>query len=113
MAANAAAPAGNRWAVAWAGVLVMILAGTAYGWSNFSSPLAASFGWNSTQTSLIFGIMIFALGIGAVVGGRWQDRVGPRTVTITGIVLWGLGVLLAGLGTGSLRRGGVFLPCKN
>jgi OFA family oxalate/formate antiporter-like MFS transporter len=96
MAVAAATP--NRWAIAWAGVLVMILAGTVYAWSNFTQPLIASFGWSSTEASLVFGIAIFALGIGAVIGGRWQDRVGPRTVTITGIVLWGIGNLLAAVG---------------
>jgi MFS family permease len=88
----------NRWAIAWAGVTVMILAGTVYAWSNFTQPLIAAFGWTATQTSLIFGIAIFSLGIGAVIGGRWQDRVGPRIVTITGIVLWGIGNLLAAVG---------------
>jgi MFS family permease len=96
MAAAAATP--NRWAIAWAGVLVMILAGTVYAWSNFTTPVIASFGWNATQASLVFGLAIFFIGIGAVVGGRWQDQVGPRTVTITGIVLWGIGNLLAAVG---------------
>jgi OFA family oxalate/formate antiporter-like MFS transporter len=93
-----AAATGNRWAIAWAGVLVMILAGTVYAWSNFTQPLIASFGWSSTQASLVFGLAIFFIGIGAVVGGRWQDKVGPRNVTITGIVLWGIGNLLAAVG---------------
>jgi MFS family permease len=96
MAISAGSP--NRWAIAWAGVIVMIVAGTVYAWSNFTQPLIASFGWSSTATSLVFGIAIFALGIGAVVGGRWQDKVGPRTVTVTGIVLWGIGNLLAAVG---------------
>lgn len=96
MAASASTP--NRWAIAWAGVIVMILAGTVYAWSNFTQPLVASFGWTATEVSLVFGLAIFFIGIGAVVGGRWQDQVGPRTVTITGIVLWGLGNLLAAVG---------------
>ena len=96
MAVSSTAP--NRWAIAWAGVLVMILAGTVYAWSNFTQPLIASFGWNATQASLVFGLAIFFIGVGAVVGGRWQDQVGPRTVTITGIVLWGLGNILAAVG---------------
>jgi MFS transporter, OFA family, oxalate/formate antiporter len=93
---SSAAP--NRWAIAWAGVVVMIVAGTVYAWSNFTQPLIASFGWSSTEASLVFGIAIFALGIGAVIGGRWQDHVGPRTVTVTGIVVWGIGNLLAAVG---------------
>ena len=95
-------PGANRWAIAWSGVIVMILAGTAYAWSVFTTPLRASFGWSSTEVSLVFGIAIFSLGIGAVIGGRWQDRVGPRLVTITGIVLWGVGNLLAAVGPHSV-----------
>jgi MFS family permease len=96
--ATSASAGTNRWAIAFAGVIVMIVLGTAYAWSNFTQPLIAGFGWSSTETSLVFGIAIFFLGLGAVFGGRWQDRVGPRNVTITGVVLWGLGNLLAGIG---------------
>jgi MFS family permease len=89
---------GNRWLIAMAGVVVMICLGTAYAWSNFTAPVIAGFHWSATQASLVFGLAIFFIGIGAVIGGRWQDKVGPRTVTITGAVLWGIGVFLAGVG---------------
>jgi MFS family permease len=36
---------------------------------------------------------------GAVIGGFWQDKVGPRTVAMVGVALWGCGNVLAGLGT--------------
>jgi MFS family permease len=88
----------NRWVIAWAGVIVLILGGTVYAWSNFTQPLIASFGWTSTQASLVFGVAIFCFSIGAVIGGRWQDRAGPRTITCTGIVMWGLGNVLAAIG---------------
>ncbi len=77
----------------------MICLGTAYSWSSFTQPLIASFNWSNQTTTWAFAIAIFFIGWGAVIGGRWQDRVGPRTVTIVGVVLWGLGNLLAGLGT--------------
>jgi MFS family permease len=89
----------NRWAIALAGVIVMIFLGTAYSWSSFTLPLSASFNWSNTVTTWAFALAIFFLGWGAVVGGRWQDKVGPRTVTIVGAVVWGVGLLLAGLGT--------------
>jgi MFS family permease len=88
----------NRWAIAWAGVLVMLCLGTAYAWSNFTQPLIASFNWSNTTTTLTFELAIFFIGIGAVVGGRWQDRVGPRTVTLVGAVMWGVGNVLAAIG---------------
>jgi MFS family permease len=89
----------NRWLIALAGTIVMIFLGIVYSWSSFTTPLAASFNWSNQTTTWAFEIAIFFLGLGAVVGGRWQDRVGPRTVTIVGVVLWGLGTLLAGVGT--------------
>lgn len=94
--------AGNRWTIAIAGVIVMICLGTVYSWSLFTRPLIASFGLSNQQATLPFELAIFFLGLGAVFGGRWQDRVGPRTVTITGAVMWGLGVLLAGVGMAKL-----------
>jgi nitrate/nitrite transporter NarK len=40
--------------------------------------------------------------VGAVIGGFWQDQAGPRKVAMVGVTLWGLGNVLAGLGTSSL-----------
>jgi OFA family oxalate/formate antiporter-like MFS transporter len=89
----------NRWVVAVAGTLSMMCLGAVYSWSIFTQPLAAAFGWSTTTTTWAFAWAIFSLGVGAVIGGRWQDRAGPRRVAVTGVVLWGLGNVLAGLGT--------------
>ncbi|HTP51157.1 MAG TPA: OFA family MFS transporter [Anaeromyxobacteraceae bacterium] len=99
----------NRWLVAAAGTISMICLGTVYSWSIFTQPLVASFGWSNTTTTWAFAWAIFFLGAGAVIGGRWQDRVGPRRVAITGVLLWGLGNLLAGLGTATLGPWWIYL----
>jgi OFA family oxalate/formate antiporter-like MFS transporter len=99
----------NRWGIAIAGTVVMVVLGTVYSWSIFTVPLVAAYNWSTQEVSLAFELAIFFLGIGAVVGGRWQDRVGPRTVTIVGVALWGLGVLLAGVGTGALGKYWLYL----
>ncbi|MDP9111525.1 MAG: MFS transporter, partial [Candidatus Eremiobacteraeota bacterium] len=99
----------NRWTIALAGTIVMICLGSVYSWSIFTRPLIASFNWSNTDTSLVFSVAIFFLGIGAVVGGRWQDRVDPRTVTIVGVALWGIGVALAGLGTPAIGKVWMYL----
>lgn len=109
MSSAASVQTGNRWVIAIAGVIVMICLGTVYSWSLFTNPLIASFGWSTQDATLAFEAAIFFLGVGAVFGGRWQDRVGPRTVTITGVLLWGLGVLLAGLLTASLGKWWLYL----
>ncbi len=103
MAANPA-PSGNRWSIALAGVLVMLCLGTVYSWSIFTNSLIAGFNWSTQAATIPFETAIFFLGLGAVFGGRWQDRVGPRTVTIVGAITWGVGVLLAGLGTQALGQ---------
>jgi OFA family oxalate/formate antiporter-like MFS transporter len=91
----------NRWLIATAGTVVMICLGTVYSWSIFTRPLIATRHWTNTETTWIFALAIFFLGVGAVIGGRWQDKVGPRIVTIAGVLLWGAGNLLAGLGVNS------------
>jgi MFS transporter, OFA family, oxalate/formate antiporter len=108
MASDASAGS-NRWAIAWAGVIVMICLGTVYSWSIFTRPLIATQHWSNTTTTWAFALAIFFLGIGAVIGGRWQDRTGPRMVTITGVVLWGVGNILAGIGTSSLGAWWIYL----
>jgi MFS family permease len=89
----------NRWAIAAAGTIAMTCLGTVYSWSLFTQPLVAAFGWSNTTTTWAFALAIFFLGVGAIIGGRWQDRRGPRPVAVTGVVLWGIANVLAGLGT--------------
>lgn len=99
----------NRWLIATAGTIVMICLGVVYSWSIFTNPLIAAFHWSNAVTTWTFALAIFFLGIGAVIGGRWQDRVGPRTVTIVGVALWGIGNILAGIGTGALGAPWLYL----
>src|ERR1700685_1853052 len=89
----------GRWAIAAAGTIMMACLGTVYSWSLFARPLIASFHWSVTTMMSTFSISIFSLGVGAVIGGRWQDRVGPRKVAVYGILLWSFGNALAGMFT--------------
>jgi OFA family oxalate/formate antiporter-like MFS transporter len=89
----------GRWAIATAGTLMMACLGAVYSWSMFARPLIAAFHWSVTTMMATFSISIFSLGVGAVIGGRWQDRIGPRSVAIYGIVLWAYGNALAGMFT--------------
>jgi MFS family permease len=99
----------NRWIIAVAGTMAMACLGTVYSWSVFTQPLIASFGWSNTTTTWTFALAVFSLGVGCVVGGRWQDRSGPRVVAVTGLVLWGIGNVLAGLGTSHLGAWWIYL----
>src|SRR6267142_3810903 len=85
----------NRWYIALAGVFMQLALGAVYAWSVFRVPLVKQFGWSISEVTLTFTISIFVLGIAAVFGGLWLNRVGPRVVALTGGVLYGLGVFLA------------------
>jgi OFA family oxalate/formate antiporter-like MFS transporter len=91
-------PNPHRWTIAIAGALLMLTIGTIYSWGIFTQPLLVAFQWNLTVTTWVFAIANLSLAaVGAVIGGFWQDRVGPRTVAMVGVTLWGLGNVLAGL----------------
>ena len=93
-------PYPNRWTIAVAAAAVMLTIGTIYSWAIFTQPLLVAFGWNLTTTTWAYAIANFSLAaIGAVIGGFWQDKAGPRTVAMVGVMLWGSGNILAGLAT--------------
>src|SRR5262249_60687274 len=83
----------NRWAIAAAAVVMQICLGAAYGWSVFVAPLVATTGWSLTEGSLTFTLAIAFLGAGTIVGGLWQDRVGPRRVATVAGVIYGISYL--------------------
>ncbi|HET7754445.1 MAG TPA: OFA family MFS transporter [Anaeromyxobacteraceae bacterium] len=99
----------NRWLIAVSGTIAMACLGTVYSWSLFTQPLIAAFRWSNSTTTWAFALSIFFLGVGAIIGGRWQDRRGPTIVAITGVVLWGIGNILAGIGTASLGAWWMYL----
>src|SRR6201996_988960 len=86
---------GNRWLIAVAALLVQMCLGSVYAWSVFVKPLMASEGWSQIQVTLTFTMAMACLGIGTVIGGWWQDKVGPRIVTTVAGVIYGLGFLIA------------------
>src|SRR3954452_17918285 len=98
----------NRWAIAVAAVVMQVCLGAAYGWSVFVSPLAALTGWTLTQISLNFTLAIAFLGVGTIVGGLWQDRVGPRRVATVAGVIYGVSYLLAGYFAAERSLGGLY-----
>lgn len=99
----------NRWGIAVAAVCMQICLGAVYGWSVFKIPLMKTQGWTETSVQLNFTLAIAVLGIGTVIGGLWQDRVGPRKVATVAGILYGLGYLVAALGTAQHSLGIIYL----
>jgi MFS transporter, OFA family, oxalate/formate antiporter len=93
----------SRWMILLAAAVVMLTIGTVYSWAIFTQPLLVAYRWDLTTTTWAYAIANFSLAaVGAVIGGFWQDKVGPRVVAMVGVTLWGSGNVLAGLGTTAL-----------
>jgi MFS transporter, OFA family, oxalate/formate antiporter len=90
-------PTRGRWGIVVAAVLVQVALGAVYAWSVFNKPLQAEFGWSKTQVVIPFEVAIGTIFIGSFIGGRIQDRTGPRPVALAGGVLYSVGVMLASL----------------
>lgn len=88
----------NRWMIALAGIVMQLCLGTVYAWSVFSKPLMAAHGWSNTQVTMAFTICIGTLGLASALGGYILDTKGARIVATAGGVLFGIGIILTGLG---------------
>jgi OFA family oxalate/formate antiporter-like MFS transporter len=95
-------PTRIRWWLAAAGVLLQLSLGAVYAWSVFSKALQKdnAFALTKSQAALPFSVTIGMIFIGSFIGGRLQDRRGPRLVAMTGGAIYAVGVLLAGLSGG-------------
>jgi OFA family oxalate/formate antiporter-like MFS transporter len=85
----------NRWIFVAAAIAMQAVLGNLYSWSIFRDPLMDEHGWSLAQATVPFQLSIAFFAAGVIVAGRWQDRVGPRRVAVTGGVILGSGFLLA------------------
>lgn len=87
----------NRWLFPVAAIVMQLCLGNLYTWSIFRTPLMELHGWTITEATVPFTLSIFFFAAAMIGAGRWQDKVGPRTVAMTGGALLGIGFLLAAL----------------
>jgi OFA family oxalate/formate antiporter-like MFS transporter len=90
----------GRWGLVAAALLLQFSTGAVYAWSVFAKALQAegnAFELTKVQASLPFTVTIGMIFIGTYIGGRIQDRRGPRVVALTGGVIYAIGVLGASL----------------
>ncbi len=99
----------NRWGIAVAAVVMQICLGAVYGWSVFVKPLQGAEHWTLKEVSLTFTLAIAFLGVGTVIGGLWQDRVGPRKVASVAALVYGLGYVVASFASARHSLGGLYL----
>ncbi len=80
----------RRWPRLFAACAIMVSIGFIYGWSVFSTPLAAEFGWDPTTISFTFTVLMWAFCAGGIVGSKVARKTSPRCaliVSATGIFM--------------------------
>ncbi len=85
----------NRWFIVVGAILIQLCLGAIYAWSVFRKPLEGSLQITATQASLPFSFVLIFFALATVIGGRLQDKFGPRVVAIIGGVLLAAGMILA------------------
>ncbi|MCL1886961.1 MAG: OFA family MFS transporter [Betaproteobacteria bacterium] len=83
-------------------ILFNVSIGVLYAWSVLKAKLTSSLGeggweWISQQAGLPYTIAIISFAAALLIGGRIQDKIGPRAVITAGGVLTGVGLILSGL----------------
>lgn len=90
-------PGKRRWRIVIAAVIIQLCLGTVYAWSIFKKPMMTSHGWSETTTQGAFMIYMVMFAVSVAAGGALVDKKGPRFVGLAGAVLFGSGLVLAGL----------------
>ena len=102
-AASAPTATPNRWLLLLGGVLVQMAIGAVYAWSVFGKALQSDSSLlqlTKTQAAIPFEVAIGMIFVGSFIGGRIQDRKGPRTVALTGVVIYSIGIILSSFARG-------------
>jgi OFA family oxalate/formate antiporter-like MFS transporter len=88
-------PTRGRWWLVAAALLLQFSIGAVYAWSVFSKALqnASAFHLTKVQASLPFEVTIGMIFIGTYIGGRIQDRRGPRIVALVGGIIYAIGTI--------------------
>lgn len=75
------------------GALILFCLGIIYIWSIFNKPVSAFLG--GADVSYTFNIMLVTFVAGILIGGRIQDKKGPRMVVLIGGILFAAGILIS------------------
>lgn len=92
----------RRWLVLGGAVLIQLALGAIYDWSLFGVAFRSDASvphLSSAQASIPFEVALGMIFPGAFLGGRLQDRHGPRGVALAGGLLYAAGVLIASRAT--------------
>ena len=83
--------------VALAGSIINFSIGIFYAWSVFADGLIKELGWSTAEAMLPYTLEVLIFSLAMILGGRFQDRYGPRLGTLFSGIFIGLAFILCGL----------------
>ena len=86
----------QRWWTLTGCVLASFCVGFGYAWSVLLKPMATDFRWSAADVSLTFTALMTMGAVAAIVAGKLQQYVQPRTLILLGGALFGVGMTLLG-----------------
>lgn len=87
----------NRWLIALSAIAIHLSIGGAYAYSVYKIPIATEMGWDASQITIAFSIMMGLAGFAAALFGSVVEKLGPRKAAMVAAVLFGLGQGGAGI----------------
>ncbi len=84
----------GRWLYVIVGLVINLCLGSIYAWSVFRKPLQSYFSVGATESLLPFIIFLAVFAITMPLVGGILDRYGPRTLTVIGGIIVGIGWIL-------------------
>lgn len=87
----------NRWLIALSAIAIHLSIGGAYAYSVYKNPIVEQQGWDASQVTIAFTIMMGLAGSSAALFGSFVEKQGPRKSAMIAAVLFGLGQGGAGI----------------
>jgi MFS transporter, OFA family, oxalate/formate antiporter len=87
----------NRWLIALSAIAIHLSIGGAYAYSVYKNPITTQLGWQESQVTIAFTIMMGLAGFSAAMFGSFVEKQGPRKSAMLAAVLFGLGQAGAGV----------------
>ncbi|WP_066644615.1 OFA family MFS transporter [Christensenella timonensis] len=85
----------NKFLPLFAGAIIQLCIGIIYIWSIFQPAVMEYYAWSAADASVTFSIMLATFVLGIVLGGRLNDKKGPRPVVFLGGAMFVAGILLS------------------
>ena len=92
----------NRWFVVVGAILIQLCLGAIYAWSVFTKKITipledgGEYGFTAGQAAWVFSAGLATFALVMLFAGRWQAKVGPRTVAVVGGIVLAVGYVLGG-----------------